>query len=337
MTVEFHIGILPGGPVSQSLDLGCAAEERGFAGVWVADSHSIFRDAYAVLTLLAEKTQRIQIASGVTLTVTRHPAVLANSWATLDEISSGRAILGIGVGESAVHNLGLRPERLAVMEEKIRVIRALMRGETIEYEGVDIQMGWSHCDVPIVMACSGPKSLQLGGRIADGVLFQVGSEPSFVQYALDNISQGAEEAGRKLSDLKLYMRVAGAVLEDRDKARNEVKGYAAAAAGTMFKTVPQKYFDETLWDELKNFKSSYDYAEHASSEAKHKELLTDRIVDAIAIAGTPEEAVPRFQKLAAMGIDGFVWPVVMPEPLPFVETFADAVIPAVQDSMDAPA
>ena len=329
MSIEFHIGLLPNGSVQQSLELGCAAEELGFDGVWIADSHSILRDAYAVLALLAAQTRRIQIASGVTLTVTRHPAVLANSWATLDEISAGRAVLGIGVGESAVHNLGLKPERLAVLEEKIRVIRALMRGEAVEYDGVEIQMAWSHCEVPIVMACSGPKSLQLGGRIADGVLFQVGSKPAFVRYALDNIRQGAEAAGRQLSDLKLYMRVAGAVLADREQARAEVRGYAAVAAGTTFKTVPREYFDDALWDELDRFKSAYDYTEHGSNEAKHKELLTDRILDAIAIAGTPEEAVPRFQELAAMGIDGFVWPVTMSEPLPYIETFASAVMPQV--------
>jgi len=327
MSVEVHIGILPNRSVQQAVDLGVAAEEFGYDGVWIADSHSIMRDAYAVLTLLAAKTRRIQLAAGVTLTVTRHPAVLANSWATLQEISGGRAILGIGVGESAVHNLGLKPERLAVLEDKIRVIRALLRGESVDYEGTNIQMAWSNCEVPVVMACSGPKSLQLGGRIADGVLFQVGSSPAFVQYALDNIRKGAEQAGRNLDDLKLYMRVACAVSADREKARKEVKGYAAAAAGTTVKTVPREYFDEQLWEELVNFKSNYDYAQHASNQARHKELLTDRILDAIAIAGTPSEAVPRFQELAGMGLDGFVWPAGMPDPAGYLETFAREVMP----------
>lgn len=330
MSVEVHVGILPNQSVQRAVDLGMAAEEFGFDGVWVADSHSVMRDAYAVLTLLAAKTRRIQLAAGVTPTVTRHPAVLANSWATLQEISNGRAILGIGVGESAVYNLGLKPERLAVLEEKIRVIRALLRGESVEYEGTRIRMAWSEIEVPVVMACSGPKSLQLGGRIADGVLFQVGSDPAFVRYALDNIRKGAEQAGRSLEDVKLYMRVACAVLADREKAREEVKGYAAAAAGTTFNTVPREYFDEQLWDELDSFKSSYDYADHASEEARHKALLTDRILDAIAIAGTPSETVPRFRELAAMGLDGFVWPAGMPEPLPYLETFARDVMPQLQ-------
>ena len=327
MAIEVHIGVLPQHSVQHAVDLGMAAEALGYNGVWVADSHSVMRDAYVVLTLLAEKTQRIQLAAGVSPTVTRHPAVLANSWATLQEISGGRAILGIGVGESAVHNLGLRPERLAVLEEKIRVIRGLLRGETVEYQGTDIQMAWSDCEVPIIMACSGPKSLQLGGRVADGVLFQVGSDPAFVRYALDNISQGAEQAGRSLADLKLYMRIACAISTDRDKARDEVKGYVAAAAGTTFTTVPKQYFDPILWQELEAFKSNYDYAEHARHDARHKALLTDRIIDAIAIAGTPDDAVPRFQELAKMGLDGFVWPVVVPEPIPYLETFAREVMP----------
>ena len=93
------------------------------------------RDAYSILSVLATQTNSLQLATGVTHTVTRHPAVLANSWATLQELSEGRAICGIGVGESAVHNLGLRPERLAAFEEKVKVMRALINGETVEGSG----------------------------------------------------------------------------------------------------------------------------------------------------------------------------------------------------------
>lgn len=326
MSVSFDVGILPNKPIQDCIQMGVVAEELGYGGVWIADSHSVMRDAYAILSVLAVQTKRIKLATGVTHTVTRHPAVLANSWATLHELSGGREILGIGVGESAVANLGLRPEKLAIFEQKVAVIRALMGGESIEYEGMEIQMAWSNADVPIVMACSGPKSLQLGGRIADGILFQVGSDPAFVRYALDNIRLGAEQSGRKLEDIKLYMRVACAVLDDREKAREEVKGYASVAAGTTFKTVPREYFNDQLWDELDRFKSQYNYAEHGSNQAKHKALLTDRIIDAIAIAGSPEEAIPRFQEIVDMGVDGFVLPAGMADPYPYMQTFADKVM-----------
>lgn len=309
--------------------MGRISEELGYTGIWVADSHSVMRDAFSILSVLATQTGALQLATGVTHTVTRHPAVLANSWATLQELSGGRAICGIGVGESAVHNLGLKPERLAVFERKVTVMRALLNGKTIEYEGKEIQMPWSVASVPIIMASSGPRSLQLAGRIADGVLFQVGSDPRLVQYALDNIRTGAEQAGRKLEDLTLYMRIATAVDADREKAQREIKGYASIAAGTVFGTVPREYFDDELYEDLSRMKSAYDYAQHGSNESRHSDLLTDRIFDAITIAGTPDEAIERFSTLANLGIDGFVWPAGMSDPFPYMETFAEQVIPHV--------
>ncbi len=309
--------------------MGQLSEELGYAGIWIADSHSVMRDAYSILSVLATQTNSLQLAAGVTNTVTRHPAVLANSWATLQELSQGRAICGIGVGESAVHNLGMKPERLALFEQKVTVMRALLNGEAVEYEGKEIQMPWSTQPVPIIMASSGPRSLQLAGRIADGVLFQVGSDPRLAQYALDNIRKGAEQAGRKLEDLKLYMRIATAVDADRDKARREIKGYASVAAGTVFSTVPREYFDDELYEDLTRMKAAYDYADHGSNESAHSDLLTDRIFDAISVACTPIEAIERFTALADMGIDGFVWPAGMTNPYPYMETFAEQVMPQV--------
>ncbi|MCB1679079.1 MAG: LLM class flavin-dependent oxidoreductase [Halioglobus sp.] len=334
MSATFHLGILPNRPMQDCIEMGRISEALGYAGVWVADSHSIMRDAYSILSVLAAQTSKLLLATGVTLTVTRHPAVLANSWASLQELSGGRAICGIGVGESAVHNLGLQPERLAALEHKIGVIRALLRGDSVEYEGHAIQMPWSGQSVPIVMASSGPKSLQLAGRIADGVLFQVGSDPRLVQYALDHIGAGAAQAGRSLADVKLYMRVATAVDADRDKARREIKGYASIAAGTVFATVPREYFGDELHADLARMKAAYDYAAHGSNQSAHSDLLTDRIFDAIAVACTPAEAIERFSALAQLGIDGFVWPAGMPDPYPYMETFAREVMPHVTASSD---
>jgi len=112
MAVSFHVGIVPNQPLEEFLNWVPFAEELGFEGVWVADSQSVFRDAFIALTLFASHTEKMKLATGVTNPVTRHPAVLANSFATLDEISGGRAVLGIGVGESAVQTLGLKPAGL---------------------------------------------------------------------------------------------------------------------------------------------------------------------------------------------------------------------------------
>ena len=330
MSVSFDIGILPNRPVYECLELARAAEDFGYGGVWLADSQCVMRDAYTILSLIAMQTSSIRVATGVTNAITRHPSVLANSWATLDEISLGRAVMGIGVGESSIRTLGLKPDSLAALENKIGALRALMNGEEVELEGHSFRLTWPQCRVPVVMACSGPKSLQLGGRVADGVLFQVGADPAFVRYALDNIRIGAEQAGRKLDDVELYMRVATSVSSDRAKAREEIKGYAAVAAGTVFKTVPREYFRDELWQELDEFKARYDYFEHGSNQALHREGLTDTILDAISISGTPEEAVPRFQEIIDMGVHNFVWPANMPDAMHFLDEFAEKVMPNVK-------
>ena len=147
--------------------------------------------------------------------------------------------------------------------------------------------------------------------------------------ALDNIRAGAEEADRNFDDLKLYMRVACAVSDDRERARKEVEGYASIAANTVYRTVPRDYFDDQLYDELGRLMSEYNYAEHGSNTSRHRQFLTDRILDAIAVACTPDEAVTRFRELIELGIDGFVWPANMPDPHPYIETFAERVIPNV--------
>jgi len=319
MSVSFDIGILPNRPVYECLELARAAEDFGYGGVWLADSQCVMRDAYTILSLIAMQTSSIRVATGVTNAITRHPSVLANSWATLDEISGGRAVMGIGVGESSIRTLGLKPDRLAALENKIGALRALMNGEEVELEGNTFRLTWPQCRVPVVMACSGPKSLQLGGRVADGVLFQVGADPAFVRYALDNIRIGAEQAGRKLDDVELYMRVATSVSSDRVKAREEIKGYAAVAAGTVFKTVPREYFRDELWQELDEFKARYDYFEHGSNQARHRELLTDTILDAISISG-----------IIDMGVHNFVWPANMPDAMHFLDEFAEKVMPNVK-------
>lgn len=327
MSVSFHVGILPNRPVRDFVSWIAKADELGFGGVWVADSQSVFRDAFMALTLFAEHTERMELATGVTNIITRHPAVVAHSFATLDEISGGRAVLGIGVGESAIYNIGQKPSKLKRFEEVIAVIRSLMAGDATVYDGVELNVSWPPRKVPVVMACTGPKSLQLAGRIADGVLFQVGADPSLVRYAKKNIEAGAEQAGRDPSQIKLYQRLACGVSDDREQLRTEVRGYASVAAGTIYSAVPKEDIPEDLWHDLKRMKDEYDYQQHGNMEAKHAALITDRILDAVAIAGTPEEAIPRFKELIDLGVENFVLPIATKEPDVIINTLAEKVMP----------
>jgi len=327
MPVSFHVGILPNRPLNDFVDWIAMADELGFGGVWVADSQSVFRDAFMALTLFATCTRRMQLATGVTNITTRHPAVLAHSFATLDELSGGRAVLGIGVGESAVFNIGRKPARLKELEQAITVLRALLNGEPARYDGADIRVNWPPRKIPVVIACTGPKSLQLAGRIADGVLFQVGSAPELVRYAKRNIALGAAQAGRDPAAVKLYQRLACAVADDREQVRSEARGYASVAAGTIYSAIPRADIPAALWQDLHNMKEAYDYQQHGRMDAKHAELITDRVLDAVAIAGTAEEAVPRFRQLVELGVENFVLPVATRNPGEVIRTLAEQVLP----------
>jgi 5,10-methylenetetrahydromethanopterin reductase len=250
MAASFHIGSLPR-PAGRGGRGDRAAERLGFAGAWIADSQSIFRNGYAALTLAASRTSSIALASGVTNPLTRHPAVIASSLATLHEQSGGRAIIGIGIGESAVHTVGLRQARLRRLEQAAVAIRALARGEQAELDGGRLRLTWARSAIPLYLASSGPKSLQLAGRIADGVLFQVGAEPALVSYAIRNIREGMAVAGRPAGSVRLLARLACSVAADREWARREVRGYVAAAAGTTFAAVPREELPPALADDIR--------------------------------------------------------------------------------------
>ena len=329
MAVSFHVGILPNRPIADFVDWIAHADELGFGGAWVADSQSVFRDAFMALALFADRTTHMQLGTAVTNPITRHPAVLANSFATLHEYSGGRAVLGIGVGDSSINTLGYKPARLKRLEEIIRVVRQLMAGENVNFDGQDIEVSWPPCKVPVVIACSGPKSLQMAGRIADGAMFQVGADPALVRYAQKNIEIGAREADRDMSEIKLYQRLAFAVSDDREQVRKEARGYASVAALTVYGAVPKDDIPSALYEDLAVMRAGYDYQQHGNMDANQASLITDRILDAVAIAGTPDEAVPRLTELVDLGIENFIFPIATKHPDAVIELIADKVMPYV--------
>ena len=272
----WDIGLVAQERVDSVGALAAAAESLGFGGIWVADSQHVFRDPWAALALAAERTERIRLATGVTNPVTRHPATIAGAAATLDELSGGRFVLGIGVGESAVRNAGLRPARLAELERAIEEIR---RG-----------VPWAPRPVPVVIAATGPKALRLAGRVGDGALIQAGATPELVGWALERVGEG----GRSVeSCLRLGCAVG-------PEARESVRAYAAAAARTISVAVPEDEWPAGLGDDLRRLREAYDYGEHVGAEARHRAALSDRLLDAVAVAGSAEEVGPRLLELAPL-------------------------------------
>jgi 5,10-methylenetetrahydromethanopterin reductase len=323
----FDLGVVPRNPAPEVVDLCVEAEALGFGGVWVADSQSAFRESYTLLGAVAARTSRILLSTGVTNPMTRHPAVLASAHATLAELAPGRVVLTLGRGESSVRTAALARATTRQLEEAVVALRTLLAGESASWNGADIRMAWPTAAVPIYITASGPRTLRLGGRIGDGVLFQVGAEPELIRWALEQIEAGARESGRRLSDLTLCARIGCVVADDREQARDLMRPYAASAAKTVFDSVSPDALRPELVEEVRALRERYDYYEQAGFEAPHRELLTPALIDAVAVSGTPADVVPRLRQIRELGVDRVVLTFAASDPRPLARRLAERVLP----------
>ncbi|MFP5488391.1 MAG: LLM class flavin-dependent oxidoreductase, partial [Acidimicrobiia bacterium] len=247
-------------------------------------------------------TERLVFGTGVTNASTRHLSVLASTWSTLAELSGGRVILGIGTGDSSLRTMGLHPLKLAELERYVADLRTLFAGgEVIEpTSGASFRLAWSEPrDIPIYIAASAPKIMKLAGRIADGVVMLVGTDPRFVQAGLDLVAEGAAEAGRTLDDIHVTLWTPTAIGSDEALAADLVRAHVARI---LIRPLPAELDDETM-RQIEQIARSYDYYKHMSTSAGHAELVPDSLIRHFALAGTPATCAEQYQALRELAID----------------------------------
>src|SRR5690625_1177797 len=225
------VGLFPTEPVDVMRDYAHLAESLGYKSVWFGDSQNIWRESSITMGAASVGTSSIRFGTGVTNAVTRHRSLLASTWATLSEFTGGRAVLGIGTGDSSLRTMGLSPLRLAELEEAIAELRTLFRGEPVKEatSGAEFHLNYLNepVDVPIYIAASAPRILEMSGRIADGVIVLVGPTDNFIQAALDTIEKGAKQSGRTLDDLDIVLWTPTAIQDDPVKARNLTRAHVS--------------------------------------------------------------------------------------------------------------
>ncbi len=186
-------------------EYGAVAEAAGFESLWVTERY-FHEETFSLLGFLAAATRQIKLGLGVTNPYTRNPALLAMATATLDRLSGGRFLLGLGRSERAViqHRMGIPyKEPFSTMKEAVSVIRALLSGEGVTFsgggfsmEGVRLAVSPVQKGLPIYIAAIGPRTLRLAGAVADGVLLNAYSPTGYVRYAVEEVRQAALKAGR---------------------------------------------------------------------------------------------------------------------------------------------
>jgi len=206
-------------------------ESLGFGYLWLTDSSLHARNCYSYLTLAAAHSTRLRLGPAVTNPVTRHPAITAAAAATVDEISGGRLILGIGAGDRPLLALGFQPSPLVTLEAAITGIRRLWRGEELDLQAPGFTMNGAHLRFPartgieVFVSASGPKTLELAGRIADGVILLVGLFPEALGWAISRVEQGARAADRPRPHIAVFAY--GAIDEDEQAALEAARSIAA--------------------------------------------------------------------------------------------------------------
>jgi 5,10-methylenetetrahydromethanopterin reductase len=310
------------------------AENLGFDLLGLGDSQSLFRDVYVGLTIAALHTARIRLGPTVTNPRTRHAAVTANAIASLDEVSGGRAFLGLGSGDSAVYTLGLPPARLGDLEDALRTLGALTAGEAVTRDGRRLAVRGARHRVPLYLAAEGPRTLGLAGRLADGVIVGTGVTPEAVAPSLAALRAGAEEVGRDPAAIDVWWLVKACIADSREQAVGEIKMALAASANHAFRfTLEGKAVPPDLAEPIRRLQGEYNAHEHEVLGPTGNAALTDRLgltgylAERFAIAGTPAECAAQVERAVAAGARQLLLTGIVRDPTRFVERWAGEVVP----------
>ena len=300
--MKFDVGILGSEPLPAIVEQVRLAESLGYDTVWITDTHLVCRELWVTLTACALATSRIRLGPGITVPHTRHISVTASAAATLEELAPGRVVVGVGTGGSAAQTMGLtirQTARTATLEHMATSLRRLLRREAIGLEsGAQGRLAWLREPraIPIYAAGSGPRMLEAAGRVGDGAIMYASTDPAILRAGLAFVAAGARASGRELRDLDVAVWAPMSVGPDRALARDHARGRVASALRHPL-PVPFAAEDQAAVDRLR---AGYDAFQHATAASSHRELVPDRLVDLMALAGTPEEVRDQVRRLMAV-------------------------------------
>jgi 5,10-methylenetetrahydromethanopterin reductase len=277
----------------------------------------------------AAATERLKLSTGVTNPLTRHPAVTATAAATLQSISNGRAVLGIGRGDSALAYLGHAPADLAVFRRTLGDLQTLLRGGEVAFGADDCiassldtlslgdrpaacRLKWLPADlpkVPLDVAATGPKVIEMSAPIAERVTFSVGAIPERISWALGLARAARRKQGLNEDGVSYGAQIILVCHPDREAVRTAATSLVAPLA--RFQVIQGVAAGPQSGDDQENFdaiRAGYDMTRHGSlSHDKIKgAALTWDFVQRFAIVGPPEHCIERLRQLAALGIERFV-------------------------------
>ena len=299
-------------PIPELTKLLQGVEAAGFDGAGILDSQMICRDTFVTLDQAAVQTSRLTLFPAVTNPFTRHASVLAGAIQSVEELAPGRVKFVIGTGYTSASTIGRKAATLAEMRACIATVKALLAGQSVDFAGTPGRLVFaSGRHIPVIMAASGPKALEVAGEVADGVMLLVGFNRGIVETALDHVERGAKRSGRRLEDLEIIWAArtgtAATTAEARRLARPTVVhwgilrwgGHWLGPAGV---TVPRYEIPEAVHKIYPDLSHAEDWdAAIAATSFVPDEVIAD-LCDAYGLIGTPQDSAVRITEMQKFGV-----------------------------------
>ncbi|MEV4263616.1 TIGR03842 family LLM class F420-dependent oxidoreductase [Kribbella sp. NPDC049584] len=295
-------------PASTVVELARKAEDAGFDYVWTFDSHLLWQEPFVIYSQILAATQRVIVGPMVTNPGTRDWTVIASQFATLNEMFGNRTICGIGRGDSALRTLGAKPGTIAEMKQCVEVVRALARGETVEYRGQQLKFAWvDNGALDVWVAAYGPRALAATGEVGDGYILQL-ADPDIAEWMITAVRRAAEQAGRDPMAIKFCVAAPAYVGDDLEHQREQTRWFGGMV-GNHVADIVERYgstgaVPKALTDYIEGRKG-YDYAEHGRAGNTHTTFVPDEVVDRFCILGPVENHLARLNQLKDLGVDQF--------------------------------
>jgi 5,10-methylenetetrahydromethanopterin reductase len=292
----------------QAANMARQAEAGGFDGISMGDTATLAADPYVGLTVAAATAPKLKLLVGVTNPVTRHPALTACAIASVQIESNGRAVLGIGRGDSAVSKFGLKAATASEFELYVARLQGYLRGDVVEMDGKGSSLEWLRAlglpKVPVDVAATGPKVIAAGARQAERITFNLGANPERIAQGIELARQARKDAGLPADRLSFGAYLPVAPHPDIRAARLLVKGVTGVYA--RFQAMPGHPSDAIRPEDAKVIQAvgaNYDNSAHGRADASHAVYLEDDFVDRFAAIGTAEQVAERLAALFRLGLD----------------------------------
>jgi 5,10-methylenetetrahydromethanopterin reductase len=326
--LRIGIEFVPDKPIEKLVKWTKLAEEAGFDNVWITD-HYNNRNVWATLTAIALQTDRIMLGPGVTNPFHISPALTASAAVTINELSNGRAVIGIGAGDKiTLSGLGIKWDKpVSAVVESIKYMRTLTEGSKFKLDGKVYKVKGAKLaivkrkpildadgspvmkdgkpvkrgpKIPIYAGAQGPMMLKNTAKVADGILINA-SHPKDFKIAMSKIKEGAEAAGRELSDIDVTAYASFSIGSTREEAlKGDAKIVVAfIVAGSPDVVLERHGLDMEECNKVKDLLGKGDFGGLPAA-------ITDEMIDAFAVVGDKDQCIERIEELMKSGVTQFV-------------------------------